>query len=165
MPPTDAADKAETADSDDTKTPPSEPDWKARARQWEQRAKDNADAAKRLAQLEEAGKTEAQKQADQLAALTKRAEEAETRALRLEVAALKGLTPGQAKRLAGATREELEADADELLTEFKPADSKTPVANRRPVDGTKPTPDDGTPPAEETDPAKLADAVFANALN
>lgn len=40
------------------------------------------------------------------------------RALRLEVAAAKGLTPKQAERLRGATREELEADADDLLESF-----------------------------------------------
>jgi hypothetical protein len=40
---------------------------------------------------------------------------------RAEVAHEKGLTAGQAKRLVGATREELAADADELLKEFKPA--------------------------------------------
>ncbi len=41
---------------------------------------------------------------------------------RAEVAHEKGLTAGQAKRLVGATREELAADADELLKEFKPSD-------------------------------------------
>jgi hypothetical protein len=42
----------------------------------------------------------------------------DTEAMRAEVALLKGLTPAQVKRLVGATREELEADADELLTLF-----------------------------------------------
>lgn len=37
---------------------------------------------------------------------------------RLEVATEKGLTPKQAKRLQGATKEELEADADELLEDL-----------------------------------------------
>lgn len=40
---------------------------------------------------------------------------------RAEVAHEKGLTAGQAKRLVGATREDLAADADELLKEFKPS--------------------------------------------
>lgn len=40
------------------------------------------------------------------------------RADRLEVAAEKGLTPAQAKRLVGDTKEELEADADEILEVF-----------------------------------------------
>lgn len=42
--------------------------WKQKAREQEQRAKSNADAAKRLAELEDAQKTEAQKAADKLAA-------------------------------------------------------------------------------------------------
>jgi hypothetical protein len=57
------------------KTPAPEPpaqedptDWKAQARKWEQRAKANKDAADRLHEIEESQKTEAQKQADTLAA-------------------------------------------------------------------------------------------------
>jgi Spy/CpxP family protein refolding chaperone len=40
---------------------------------------------------------------------------------RVEVASEKGLTPAQAKRLNGATREELAADADEILKIFPTA--------------------------------------------
>jgi hypothetical protein len=57
------------------KTPVPEPlaqedptDWKAQARKWEQRAKANKDAADQLHAIEESQKTEAQKQADALAA-------------------------------------------------------------------------------------------------
>lgn len=106
-------------------------DWKAEARKWESRAKTsrdeakaNADAARKLKELEDADKSEIQKATDAAAAAAKRAEEAEARALRLEIAHEKGLTPSQAKRLVGATREELEADADELVTAFSPADGK-----------------------------------------
>jgi hypothetical protein len=42
--------------------------------------------------------------------------------MRAEVATSKGLTAAQARRLQGSTVEELEADADDLLTSFKPAD-------------------------------------------
>ncbi|MFI1197705.1 hypothetical protein ACH4T9_31215 [Micromonospora sp. NPDC020750] len=62
----------------------------------------------------DADKTEAERRA----AAEQRADQAELRALRLEVAAEKGLTPAQAKRLVGATREELEADADEIREAF-----------------------------------------------
>lgn len=41
--------------------------WKGKAREQEKRAKDNADAAKRLAEIEEANKTETQKAADRVA--------------------------------------------------------------------------------------------------
>ncbi|MFE7869754.1 hypothetical protein ACFUYE_05315 [Micromonospora humida] len=48
---------------------------------------------------------------------------------RAEVAAAKGLTPQQAARLQGATREELEADADALLALFPaaPAGPRAPA--------------------------------------
>jgi hypothetical protein len=55
---------------------------------------------------------------ERVAGIEKQAKESEERALRAEVANAKGLTPAQAKRLVGGTREELEADADELLTDI-----------------------------------------------
>lgn len=80
----------------------------------------------RLQEFEDRDKTEAQKLTDRAEAAERRADEIESRALRLEVAAEKGLSPAQAKRLVGATREDLEADADELLETFKPADQPSP---------------------------------------
>lgn len=41
--------------------------WKAKAREQEKRAKDNADAARRLAEIEDAQKSEAEKTADRIA--------------------------------------------------------------------------------------------------
>ena len=75
--------------------------------------------AARLKQIEDRDKGESEKIAERLAEAERRAEQADQRALRLEVASEKGLTAVQAKRLVGATREELEADADELLETFK----------------------------------------------
>ena len=96
-----------------------ETDWKAEARKWESRAKQNlADAkanegaAQRLAEIEEAQKTEAQKAQERLEAAEKRAAELELRAARAEVAATKGVP---ANLLTGSTQEELEASADALL--------------------------------------------------
>lgn len=75
---------------------------------------------------------------------TKRAEDAEAkakaetlRADRLEVSIEKGLTPAQAKRIVGDTKEELEADADELLKDWV-----TPVAKGE--DDDEDGEDDGT---------------------
>ncbi|GIF14795.1 hypothetical protein [Actinoplanes teichomyceticus] len=88
----------------------------------------------RLAQFEaaEQAKADADKsEAERRAAAEERAAAAELRALRLEVAAEKGLSPAQAKRLVGATREELEADADELLEAF-PARQADPEKPKRP---------------------------------
>lgn len=57
---------------------------------------------------------------DDLAAAQKERDEAkgDITVLRYEVALEKGLTKKQAKRLVGNTKEELEADADDLLEEF-----------------------------------------------
>lgn len=92
--------------------------WKALARKHEQRAKENSSAAEELAKIRESQKTEAEKLQDKVSAAEKRAAEVEMRALRAEVAFEKGLTPAQAKRLVGTTKEELEADADDLLNTF-----------------------------------------------
>src|SRR5690606_9263553 len=61
-------------------------DWKAEARKWEKRAKANAAAAKRLAEIEEAQKSEAEKAAERLAKAERAAAEAEARALRRDIA-------------------------------------------------------------------------------
>lgn len=109
----------------------------------------------KLKEIEDRDKTDSEKLTERLTTAEKRATDAEHRALRLEVAAGKGLTPIQAKRLVGTTPEELEADADELLATFVP--------NRPNVTG-RPSPalrggGDPTEDVEETDPAKLAAAI------
>lgn len=122
--------------------------WKALARKHEATAKKNADAAERLADLEEKDKTELQKLTDRAAAAEKAQADAELTALRYEVAASKGIPIGQAKRLIGSTKEELESDADEYLESQKPdtGDKKDP-----PPDG-KPKPDlKGGGDPEDTD--------------
>lgn len=104
--------------------------WKALARKHERTAKENADAAKRLKELEDANKSEIERAQEAARAAEQRAVEAEQRALRLEVAAEKGLTPAQAKRLQGTTREEFEADADELVATFRPREDAQDDADR-----------------------------------
>ena len=103
-----------------------ETDWKAEARKWESRAKENSTAAARLAEIEEAGKTEAQKALERAEkaekALAER-ESAEALAkVRDEVAKTTGVPAGV---LRGASKEELEAHAAELKPHFTP--SKGPV--------------------------------------
>lgn len=92
-------------------------------------SKANADAAKRLAEIEEAQKTETQKLADRLAAAEKKAQDAEVKALRSDVAQAKGVPAGL---LTGSTEEELNASADMLLA-FRGEAPKTPAAP--PADG------------------------------
>jgi hypothetical protein len=127
--------------------------WKHQSRKHEARA--NAVAPDELKRLQdrdaalkaiEVEKLTADEKArlDIAAAATARAEaerlaqEATRRALVLEVAMDKGLTSAQAARLQGSTKEEMEADADELLALFVPAGTQ-PVGPRHvagpPVNG------------------------------
>lgn len=114
------ADNTPHGDNEIEETPEKqETDWKAEARKWESRAKENLasakaneDAAKRLAEIEEAQKTEAQKAQERLDAAEKRAAELELKATRAEVAAAKGVP---VELLSGSTRDELEASAAALL--------------------------------------------------
>ncbi len=96
-----------------------ETDWKAEARKWESRAKENLNAAKvnetaaqRLAEIEESQKTEAQRAQERLDAAEKRAAELELRSIRAEVAAAKGVP---VSLLSGTTQAEIEASADALI--------------------------------------------------
>ena len=127
---------AETTTTTDTETESTEEqttekDWKAEADKWkaqsrknEQQAKANAEAARRLAELEEKDKSEADKLAQKTADAEARAVASELKLLKIEVALEKGLTKDQAQRLVGATREELEDDADELIKAFGIADEE-----------------------------------------
>lgn len=99
--------------------------WKALSRKHEKQAKDLAD---RLAQLEDKDKTESQRLTDKVTQLEKDLANQTARADRFEVAVEKGLDMVRAKRLTGSTREELEADADELTT-WQAGDAKPTPAN------------------------------------
>lgn len=81
-------------------------DWKAKARDWEKRAKDNKGAADRLAELEEANKTEAQKSADRLAAAEKAAVDARAEATRYRIASEFKLSPEDAAALEHVSSED-----------------------------------------------------------
>jgi hypothetical protein len=73
---------------------------------------------------------------DRVAEVERKAQESEARALRAEVANAKGLTASQAKRLIGSTKEELEADAEELLKDFEVSESERKKrGNRVPDEG------------------------------
>jgi hypothetical protein len=82
-----------------------------------------------LGQKPEPGQDPSQALTERIAAMEERTAKAELEALRLKVAADKGLSPKQAARLRGATRDELEADADELLADF-PGSTSTPGTPR-----------------------------------
>jgi hypothetical protein len=76
---------------------------------------------------------------ERVAEIERQAKESEERALRAEVANAKGLTPTQAKRLVGTTREELEADAADLLADIGAQKKKNNVSPR---EGNNPQPSD-----------------------
>ena len=86
--------------------------WKALSRQNEDRAKANADKAKRLDALEEQSKSEMQKLLEAKEAAEKRAAAAETASLKARIAASKGV---DVDLLTGTTQEEITASADRLL--------------------------------------------------
>lgn len=92
-----------------------ETDWKAEARKWEQRAKENKSAAEKLAELEEASKSAEQKQSEELAALKAKVSDFETRdqiaAWKTEITSGSHISPAL---LRGSTREELETHFKEL---------------------------------------------------
>ncbi|WP_369147036.1 hypothetical protein [Streptomyces sp. R44] len=108
--------------------------WRHHARKHEARANAGPDAAEleRLrardaelktledAQLTDTQRIQAEKDAAEAARVAAEAarDAAVAEALRIRVAAEKGLTPAQAERLRGSTKEELEADADALKELF-----------------------------------------------
>ena len=131
--------------------------WKALARKHENQAKENADAARRLKELDDADKSEVDKAKERASAAEKKAADAELRAMRLEIAADKGLPFAMAKRLVGSNREELEADAEELAAYSKKTEGNGEGVKRPPVKGR-----DGAVPSadnEDNDPTKLAAMV------
>lgn len=103
---------------------------RAESAKYRTEAKANADAAKRLAEIEDANKSEQEKLQERLAAAEQREADANARLLRAEVASEKGLTAKQAARLTGTTKEELAADADEFLADL--ADKYVPKATATP---------------------------------
>lgn len=80
--------------------------WKQKAREQERRAKENADARRRLSEIEDAQKSEADKAAERLAEAERKAAEAEARVLRREVALEHKLKPEDAALLDAVTDEE-----------------------------------------------------------
>lgn len=165
--------QTESTEAQDAQKEPAdkeEPDWKTEADKWkalarkhEGNAKANADAAKRLKDLEDSDKSEVEKLRESATAAERRASEAEAKALRAEVAHEKGLSPAQAKRLIGSTREELESDADELLSAFtKPSDDKSDTKSRRPKEKLRPGASNESD--DDFDPKKIADAVSARSF-
>ena len=86
-------------------------DWKAEARKWESRAKENSGAASKLAEIEESKKSETQKLQEQLTTLQERAATAERDRERLAVIAKHGIPEDYHDLVHGSDAESLAASA------------------------------------------------------
>lgn len=143
----------------------------------QQERKMRAAAEKRLKELEaeaktreDAEKTEVDRLKGQVADLTKDAEAAKAQVVRFEVAAAKGLTPAQARRLVGTTKEELEEDADSLRADLGLKDEKPEEKEDKTEEegafGAKPVENlrsgSSNEEDQEADPAKVADSILSS---
>ena len=107
-----------TVESDDENTEKGS-DELTRIRAALAKANKEAEASRKaLQRIEDAKKSEAQREKDRADAAEQAAAAATARLLRFEIAAETGLTPSLASRLQGSTREELLADAKELKKLF-----------------------------------------------
>ena len=104
--PGDVAPPAQATDAPEPEQKVEEIDWKAKARDWEKRAKENKSAADKLAELEEANKSEAQKAAERTAKAEQRAAEAEAKVVRRDIAIEHKLSKEDAALLDTITDEE-----------------------------------------------------------
>lgn len=144
-----------------------ERDWKAEAEKWRKLSRQNEATAKQradaLKKYEDANKSESQRLQEERDSHKTRAEKAEAALHRREIAETRApehATVAQikavAKRLAGDSDDDLEADADELFALLAPA-PQTPAAKTpsRPKERLRGGGDPDDEP-EETDPRKLA---------
>lgn len=120
----------DSAEQPDTGQPEEKPakDWESEAAKWrtmsrqhEKTAKANAEAARRLAEIEDAQKSEADRQAERLAAAERRAVEAETARARLLAAAAYNVPAGLLDRLGGSTEDEINEAAQAISEEINAA--------------------------------------------
>ena len=110
-----------------TETTSSETDWKAEARKWEQRAKDNSAAAKKLADAEAANQTDTER----ITALEKELAESKAAALRAQAAAEADVP---VSLITASTEEDIKAQVKALkewLGEKKPGGNHVPREGRQ----------------------------------
>lgn len=151
--------KPDDKDKDKDPTPNPDPDAGAKkALDEERRARRDAekqlrDIQSKLKELEDRDKSDSEKLTERIAAAERRAVEAESKALRYEVATEKGV---KARWLSGSTREELEAAADEYLADHPPSNGNGP-APAKPVEDLR----GGGEPAEgpEPDIRKIVESI------
>lgn len=129
--------------------------WKQRARQHERQAKANADAARRLQEIEDAQKTEAQRLTDRLTAAEQEATSARLDALRYRVGLSQGIPADLISRLQGSTEDELIADA-QVLAQALSVQPGPSITASKPVTSMQlgATPTDAQHPTDHNDVAR-----------
>lgn len=130
------------------------------------RLKELEPLAKKARELEEAQKSETEKLTEAKATAEQEARTAAQEAARLRVALRKGLDETLAKRLVGETDEELEADADELLSSLERLKGDDKNGDKESPEDSKPRPKvgertgaTGEREPEQLDPRKLAEGL------
>jgi hypothetical protein len=179
-PPTPATPPAPPAPADPQRAPetPASPSddpttavahWKEMARKNEKQAKENYAELQKLRAQQDPDKAQLAQLAEEMKALRAENEANKRQALLAQIAEAKQLTIAQARRLQGSTKEELLADADQVIKDFGIADraaaaaaglpEPTPApAAHRPTETLRPgaSPDDGG----DFDPAAVADRAL-----
>lgn len=111
--------------------------WKSKAREQEKRAKENAAAAKRLAEFEESQKSEVERMADRIKQLENEAAAASRDALRFKVASKYGIGDEDADLfLTGSDEETLTKQAERLAARIetqKKQGARVPDEGRAPA--------------------------------
>ena len=156
--------RSKRSDKDLTKLQEELLKWRSLARKHERQAKETSG---RLKKYEDQNKTEAQRLQEAAQESRTRAERAEANLRRREIAeerAPEHATLAQikavAKRLAGESDEDMEADADELFSLLAPEPPK-PRTPSRPKERLRGGGEPDEEP-EESDPRKLADLIRRN---
>lgn len=147
--PTEVQEKPDTGTSKDWEAEAAK--WKALARKHETTARGNADAAKRLAEIEDAQKTEQQRLQDRATAAEQRAAHLQAANARLLAATTFGI-PAELIDLLGEGDEEQITERARLLAEkltAVPAPTPAPPVSTRPVESLKPG---AAPSASDPDP-------------
>ena len=108
-----------------------ETDWKAEARKWEQRAKENKSAAERLAEIEESKKSELEKVTERIAATERERDQAKAEALRFRIANEYKLSQEDAMALEHVASEEGMRTVADRLRAAAEAGKRTPPPARK----------------------------------
>ncbi|AKK05233.1 putative DUF4355 family protein (plasmid) [Corynebacterium mustelae] len=103
--------------------------WKAQARKWEKRAKENQSAAEKLKEREDAEKSELQKAEERLAEAVKARTDVESRLARSEIALEFGLSKSDADMFLHGSEEDMRQQAKKLAQLGKSTGSKGSAAS------------------------------------